>query len=1432
MTIRLPGILGVSFCLAVAAGCGGKRSPRRTVDPGPVTLVTPETGPSALQKKLAAMTPASPLAPPDRQQRLAEALDRFHEQNPVRRGYIAVDKPLYRPGETIWFRAFDLAAPTLAEPGAQRQALAQLISPKGAAVIEKGLVSQTGSLTNDFMIPGHVPGGEYTVRVTTQTGEVSERKVIVSTYQPPRIKKKLEFLRKAYGAGDKVAAALALSRATGEALAKTSATAIVNLDGAELARLPVETDDAGNAVVRFELPGSIARGDGLLTVLVNDGGVTESIQKRVPITLDKIKLSLFPEGGDLVAGVPGRIYFQAENAMDKPADIEGRVVDDRGELTALFRSHWNGLGRFELTPEPGRSYSIEITRPAGVSARYAVPEAKEGGCSMMAVDGSEPVRVAVFCTAAQQVTASAVVRGQRVAARTVAIEGGGAPAIIALPIDDKIGQGAVRVTLFDRELKPIAERLIYRRRGADLDIEIEADAESYNPRDRVGLTIRATAGGEPVEGADLALAVVDDTVLSFADDKTATLLAEVYVESEMPGQEIEEPNFLFSEDPRAPAALDLVLGTKGWRRFDWKQVFPEPPPIRAAWDFTGDFLRGKLGLGRRVRGAEQEGDAKPAEPAEVADDDEMVARRLPPMKKAEAAKPVAARELRADAPAPPPRPEPMAGAAMADEELLVEAEVARDFRRPMRHRFQIGQGGLVAGKRRIDIIDKDWDGDKNAGWGWAPVRQFPVPSYPESYDGPRTDFRETVFWAPQIKTGADGVAKVSFTLSDAVTSFRAIAEGAGAGRLGRGEALVQSKLPVSLAVKMPMEVSKGDRVSLPVTVANETAERYVAELRAELGAAFKRRGAPLPEKLELAPGQRRSFFYDLEVVGDGAEPADGKALVSVVAAGLRDQVERTIRVVPRGFPIEISEAGTLAAGQKARHRIAIGDIVGDRMTARLTLYPSPLSTMTEGLEAVIREPVGCFEQASSANYPNVMVLAYMEDSDAKQEIDPALIERTHGMLDRGYKKLTGYESPSKGYEWFGGDPGHEALTAYGLMEFVDMTKVYGDVDRQMIERTAAWLKRRRDGKGGYKRDAKALDSFGRASPEVTDAYITYALTEAKQKGIDKEVARQKKMAETSSDPYVLALATNTLLNRDPKSAAAQKAARRLAAMQGEGGSFPGADHSITRSGGVALEIETTSLAVLALIKAGDAYREKVRRAIDWINENRDGFGGYGSTQSTVLALKALSAYSLASRRTRAAGVATVWVNGEQVGSVSYEKGHQGTLEIDLGRALRPGENLVEIGLESTEPIPYSFLAEYRSAVPASSDQTAVAIETSLGKSRVPMGEGATLGVTVRNKRSEGIPMALARVGIPGGMVFQTWQLKELVDKKLIDFYETREREVVLYFRSMAPGAVKKINLELLAAVPGRYVAPASRAYLYYTDEHKRWVDPVSVEITR
>ncbi len=1544
--------ISISFAAFACATYSGKEKtpppPKERVSE-PVKEVVPTTQPSALQRTLAEIEPAAIAAPGRMQKRLDRAVDSYLQRIQTSRIYVALDKPIYQPGETIWFRSWEVGTSDLMPATRSGQGMTfHLVSPKGAVVLQKRVAIAEGVARNTFELPAGVPGGEYTIRVMSDTGSRFERGVIISSYQPPRIKKKLEFVRKAYGPGDHVAAALALHRATGEPLSAGTVTAIAEVDRQEVARVPIAMTAKGTALVKFDLPGHIARGDGLLTVLVEDGGVTESIQKRIPITLDKIKFALFPEGGDLVRGLPGRVYFSAQTLIDKPADVQGRVVDDRGEMVAELASLHDGMGRFEITPEKGRSYRVHITRPVGIAQTFPLPEARDEGCSMQAVDDFDSqrdgVRIGVWCTAPRSIIATASLRERKIGTETVDVKPG-EPTIVELPAP-RWNQGAVRVTVFSDRGAPLAERLIYRGRGADMKVKVEPDRKSYSPRDRVALTIETTdLAGKPVP-ADLSLAVVDDTVLSFADDETANILAKLYLEHELQGQKIEKPNFYFSDDPKAAASLDLLLGTLGWRRFEWKLILS--PDYGA--DVDGDKWNEKEGYhaavlpgrskrtasaGRRGRtlrvlrrlaepaaGADY-ANAAPggaaaallAQPAatgtlngRVADEDgkplsgvrviaqstgtgrtsaavtdgagrysigglqpgmyvvtfayrgvairrqvsirmgrsTMLNGRLDTSAIVPEATTAAASEAKPEGraakmrrparrPMPKPAEEPMAAPVAAEPMPADEAE--RELG-PMVDGIVADQpvmGRLRANvaKDKAALEDLDWAGDdakQGAGQAlaWAVVREFPAPRYETRYDGPRTDFRETIYWAPVVHTDENGKATAEFFLSDAVTSFRATVEGVSqAGRPGRAEALLESKLPVSLVAKLPLEVSAGDRIELPVTLSNETTYPLAAKMNAVFGPAFKVvHGAP--DRVTLGAKASKSFFYTLEVVGNGREESDGRVALSVEAANLRDEVERVIDVVPLGFPQEVSVAGTVA--DSARHEVDLAGALPGTIKAELSMYPSPLATMTKGTEAIIREPYGCFEQASSANYPNVMVLSYLEENDAA---DPDLVAKTNAMLERGYRMLTGYESPKHGYEWFGGDPGHEALTAYGLMEFADMARVFDDTDRTMVRRTAAWLASRRDGKGGYKRNSRALDSFGRASEEVTNGYITWALSEAGAKDLQTELAYQQRVAKDTKDPYLMALAAGTMVNLDPGSKTTRAALDKLSTMRGGKGDYSGANHSITRSGGIALQIETTSLAVLALLKAGAGYLNEVRPSIEWLDGQRSGYGGYGSTQSTVLALKAMTRYAEASRVTRSSGVASLFINGEQVKKVSFEAGHKDALEFgDVGASLKPGKNQIEVRLDSESPLPYSMAISYRSKLPASSKETKVALSTHLASSKVAWGEGIRMHVTVRNLTDEGIPMTLARVGLPGGLTFQTWQLKELREKKLIDFYETNDREVILYFRSLGPEVEKQLDLDLMAAVPGTYVAPASSAYLYYTDEYKHWAEPLRVTVAR
>jgi hypothetical protein len=455
-----------------------------------------------------------------------------------------------------------------------------------------------------------------------------------------------------------------------------------------------------------------------------------------------------------------------------------------------------------------------------------------------------------------------------------------------------------------------------------------------------------------------------------------------------------------------------------------------------------------------------------------------------------------------------------------------------------------------------------------------------------------------------------------------------------------------------------------------------------------------------------------------------------------------------------------------------------------------------------------------------------MILRYLKTA---QIAAPRVTARAHALLGDGYKLLTGYETPTKGYEWFGSTPGHEALTAYGLVEFTDMKQVFPEVSGAMIKRTADWLHARRDGKGGFHRDAKSLDSFGSASKAVTDAYITYSVSEAKQPGFERELDAQEQVARETQDPYILSLAVNTLFNAGRKDTG-YAAAKRLSSLQDPSGVWKGASHSITRSGGTDLQIETTSLAMLALLKSGQ-FDDSVEKGMEWLMQKRGGHGSFGATQATVLALKAITAYSSARARAMTPGTVTLVVNSKEVGQKSYQPGDREPLTFPgLAKYLVAGKNRVEIRHSGQTPLPYSLGLSYRSEQPATSPDTKVALTTTLARNQVKLGDSVRMEVTLTNKTDQGLPMTLARIEIPGGLQFQTWQLKELREKGLIGFYETRPRQVNLYLRQMQPKQEVKLPLDLMATVPGDYTAQASTAYLYYTSEHKAWVAGTKIAI--
>ena len=706
------------------------------------------------------------------------------------------------------------------------------------------------------------------------------------------------------------------------------------------------------------------------------------------------------------------------------------------------------------------------------------------------------------------------------------------------------------------------------------------------------------------------------------------------------------------------------------------------------------------------------------------------------------------------------------------------------------------------------------------------ARQFYAPKYENQQNVEvRTDFRNTIYWNTNIEIGYSGKKTIEFFTSDDITSFRTTIEGlSNDGSIGRTEKNFFTQLPFAMSTKIPVEVATEDFVSIPLTLKNNTNGPLGGVISISAPDGLKELAA-IPAVQTIMPGVAKTIYLDYKVLD---KIGYGEFVIGFKACGLGDEFKQKIKIAPKGFPAQVSFSGQ---DVEREYTFEINKLVNGSLKATFTAFPNVVSDLMKGVEGILQEPYGCFEQTSCTAYPNAMVLDYLKNTDSK---DTKTLSKATDLLNRGYKRLTTFEASNHGYEWFGANPAHEGLTAYGLMEFMDMKKAGQEVDEKMLERTAKWLMGQKDGKGGFAREKHAYHDFGRISDDILNGYIVYALSEAGYTDIKKEFETSYKKAVETKDPYLLAMLANAAYSMNDK-AKGNELMGMLLSKQSKDGSFTGSTHSITYSQGQSLTIETTALSIMAILKAENKNASALNNAVQFLTGTRSGSGVFSSTQGTILALKSLTEFAKFSKKTTEDGTIVIYVDGKKVSEKEYKAGDKGAITIEGLEAFVSGEGkhtvkVRYVGVKT--PLPYSVAVNWSTSLPKSDKDCVIDLQTKLASNKANVGETVRLKSVITNKKNEEVPSTMAIIGIPAGFSVQPWQLKELQEKNVFDYYEIKGNNIAIYYRGMGPKAVKEINLDLKAEMPGVYEAPASTAYLYYMNEFKTWTATDKVTISK
>lgn len=1400
---------------------------------------------------------------------LKPVVDKFENHLSIQKGerlYISLNQPLYIPGETVWFSIFLRSDIDLKSSEVSDILNVEILDPKGNVIKNYKLIQKDGIAKGDWDISEDMVGGIYTIKAYTEWQKNDpdfkpyEKTFQVQKVVTPRLLMKLNFPKRGYGPGDQVIADFEAQKLDNTPLSNTTVEYQIKLEGKVVQSQKVTTDNNGKVQIIFSLPNDLKTPDGTLNIKIPFEGQTESIARSIPITLDFIDLKFYPEGGDLVAGLKTKVAFEALNFYGKGTDVKGQVIDNQGNIVANFESFHLGKGAFEFTPQANQTYKVKITEPKTISKEYNLPDISTKGFVLNVENQKSDLIVTIQQNAGKKVGLVAQQRGKIYFSQEFSAQN---KHIVKIPVQG-IPAGVLHLTLFDEDLIERCERLVFINPHKKLNIKITPDKKVYQPREKVTLNIVTTDESGLGVPANLAVKVVDDKMLKMTDDKQGNLLAALLLEQDVKGK-IEEPNFYFDEkEPKAFQALDLLLMTRGWRRFTWKQITGNPNLNYRAEkaEFSGTvYLEQKPQSGAIVtltlpngktysQNSDKEGkfSFKGIEWEDFtyviieAKSGKLIGHSyLNNYQQGiniylyEAYRNHKKRANKNIAEGVNPN---LMNEAVEDEGIDAGAEMAPMEPVQVQEEVTLDNKSKPGGKKQ-DIPAKDevvYEAElKDIKIFGSPIikhlpaqerviiptyyraREFPQVYYPTTETEIRTDFRNCIYWNGNVETDNKGKTSVSFYNNDAITAFAVVAEGVSrTGLPGNQTAYYACQKPFAMDVKVPTIVSMGDLVEVPLALKNNLNVPLTGNLSIQTPKSWKLVSSL--DRLMVQPQSAQTLYLQFEILNIKEDSTLKITFMNDKGITL-DAFTQKVKTYSKGFPKSLALSSNEV---KQEYKIAVGPAIEGTLQVNFEANPNPLAEALSGLENMIGVPSGCFEQTSYTNYPNVVIMKYANEYPELAKKIRAKVEKN---LEIGYKRLTSYETQQKGYEWFGSVPAHEALTAYGLLQFKDMESVYASVDEVMVQRTSDWLMSRKDGKGGFLRDPKALDSFGRASKEITDAYIVYAITEAGYiQNLEKEINQVYENHKRLKDPYLSALCWNILLNTKDKRA--EEVEKWLMANRDKEGVWTGTTHSITYSQGIGLQVETTALVGLAMLKKQNPNIAELTKVIKVLLTKKSPYGGmFGTTQGTVLTMKLLALFAQQTKKPRENGTLNIYVNGQKVITYEIQTTDNGSINLNIPTKAFKINAINMVKVEYTgmkEGIPYTLYVRYSVKEPQSDKECKLQIQTELIQKQCKMGDAVRLSTTLKNVTNEGLPMSMAIVGIPGGLSPQPQQLKELQEKGIFDFYEIKDQYIAFYYRALSPNAVKKIDLDLKADIPGTYESPASFAYLYYTPEFRNW----------
>jgi TonB-dependent SusC/RagA subfamily outer membrane receptor len=314
------------------------------------------------------------------------------------------------------------------------------------------------------------------------------------------------------------------------------------------------------------------------------------------IIADDIDLQFMPEGGYLVEGIESLVAFKAINKLGKGVDVQGIIADDNRNEVTVLKSFYKGIGTFKFKPEKGVKY-YAITREDDKEKRTLLPQALETGLVMHTDVNSHTLSVEFITNRPQtkDPTANELIIVGQVGGKIyyhsiVRLEN--RKATLEIPKNYFPG-GVMQLTAFSGRGEPLSERLVFISNDDFMKISFLASDTIAENGHKIILEMRASDEENLPLRANFSLAITRE-LSGQSHANRDNILSNLYLTSDLKGF-VEDPLDYFNpQSQEALQAIDNLMLTQGWRRFEWDKILAGAYPKIMYYEERGLAVFGKI----------------------------------------------------------------------------------------------------------------------------------------------------------------------------------------------------------------------------------------------------------------------------------------------------------------------------------------------------------------------------------------------------------------------------------------------------------------------------------------------------------------------------------------------------------------------------------------------------------------------------------------------------------------------------------------------------------------------------------------------------------------------------------------------------------------------------------------------------------------------